>query len=302
MEIEIDSKWLPIYEALASEVRINMIHLLANRPMNVKELAGATGLSSAIMSMHVKKLEKAGIIRSEIKRQQGSTQKICTLAMESLVVTFPNKQQIVKQSHVMRIPIGHYTDFQIRPTCGLATREKLIGQFDDPRYFLDAERVDAAILWFGQGYVEYKVPNYLLSSQQPEELSISLELGSEAPGTNPNWPSDITFFLNEVHLGSWTSPGDFGGRGSYTPEWWEEHLNQFGMLKVIRVTDKGTYLDGQLLSGVTLDQLHITEKQWTFRIAVLPDAAHVGGATLFGKGFGNYDQDIVMKLYYNKSL
>ena len=50
---------LPVYEALASEVRLSILKLLGEKPMNVKELAKALNLSSAIMTKHVKKLEVA---------------------------------------------------------------------------------------------------------------------------------------------------------------------------------------------------------------------------------------------------
>jgi predicted transcriptional regulator len=32
------------------------------------------------------------------------------------------------------------------------------------------------------------------------------------------------------------------------------------------------------------------------RIEVKPDARHPGGVNIFGRGFGNYDQDIVLRL------
>jgi predicted transcriptional regulator len=32
------------------------------------------------------------------------------------------------------------------------------------------------------------------------------------------------------------------------------------------------------------------------RIEVTPDARHPGGVNVFGRGFGNYDQDIVLRL------
>jgi predicted transcriptional regulator len=35
----------------------------------------------------------------------------------------------------------------------------------------------------------------------------------------------------------------------------------------------------------------------TFRIAVKPDAKHLGGINIFGRGFGNYDQDIILRLH-----
>ncbi|WP_274649263.1 ArsR/SmtB family transcription factor [Paenibacillus humicola] len=304
MKIDVTEKWLPVYEALASDVRINIIQLLAKRDMNIKELAQAVNLSSPIMTMHVKKLEKAGLIRTTMVSGRGGAKKVCTLSTDFIEIEFPAKDDpSAREYHLTEVSVGHYTDFDIEPTCGLATTEKVIGIFDEPRYFLDPERVNAKILWFGSdGFVEYKVPNFIMKGEEPVELEISMEISSEAPFTNDNWPSDITFFLNGVNLGTWTSPGDFGGgnRGKYTPDWWWNEINQYGLLKVLKINKSGTYIDGQHLSGVTLDMLDVKLKQWTFRVAVLEDAVNIGGLTLFGSGFGNYNQDLLFKLYYEK--
>lgn len=302
MKLDISEKALPVYEALASNVRIQIIHLLAKKPMNIREIAEAVGLSSAIMTMHIKKLEKANLIRTEMVPGKGGVQKICFLDVDTIEIQFPQKDEIHREYHQTELSVGHYTDFHIEPTCGLATAERIIGEFDEPRYFWDAERVNAKILWFGKGYIEYKVPNFLLQSQTAEELVISMELSSEAPSTNNNWPSDITFYLNQIELGTWTSPGDFGdNRGKYTPAWWPSVVNQYGLLKHLRITSSGTYMDGNKISNVTLEDIRIREKQLTFRIAVKDDAKHVGGLTIFGSGFGNYNQDIIFQLYYTKS-
>lgn len=299
MKIDTSEQWLPFYEALASKVRLKIIHLLSDKTMNIKELAAKLNLSSAILTMHIKKLEAAGIVKAERTYQNGVVQKLCTLAIDSAQITFPKKNGEPRQYHEFSLPVGHYTDFFVTPTCGLATQEKVIGYFDDPRYFMDPQRVNAAILWFTRGYVEYKVPNHLLPGQQPHELEISLEIGSEAPGVNNNWPSNISFFINNIKIGIWESPGDFGDkRGIYTPSWWSSGVNQYGMLKVVRITDSGTYIDGFKISEVCISDIDITNKLWSFRVAVCDDSEHIGGATIYGAGFGNYNQDIIFKLYY----
>ncbi|MFL0252561.1 ArsR/SmtB family transcription factor [Clostridium neuense] len=300
MQIDIQEKWLPVYEALASNVRLKIINFLSQQPMNVKELAEKLELSSAIVTMHINKLEKAGIIKSKRTRSKGGVQKLCSIALDSIEIKFPKNITKERKFHEFNLPIGLYTDFNVNPTCGIATTKKIIGYFDDPRYFLDPERVNAAILWLGQGFVEYKISNFLLANQTPEELEISMEIGSEAPGYNDNWPSDISFFINDINLGTWTSPGDFGEtRGTLTPEWWGRNVNQHGVLKQLHIRNNGTFIDGDKISNVALKDIDITRKQLTFRIAVLKDAAHVGGLTIYGKGFGNYNQDLVFRLYYN---
>src|SRR5437867_3638551 len=77
-----------------------------------------------------------------------------------------------------------------------------------------------------------------------DSLEFSMELSSEVPGTNPDWPSDITLWVNSTPVGTWTSPGDFGDkRGVYTPNWWKLEGSQYGKLKTWRVATDGTFID-----------------------------------------------------------
>ena len=301
MKIDISEKWLPVYEALDSSVRIKIINLLSESPLNVKEIASKLELSSAIITMHINKLEKALIVKGERTRSKGGVQKICSLIVDGIKIDFPNEIKERAKHHEYIVPIGQYTDFKVTPTCGLATTEKIIGYFDDTRYFLDSQRVDAKILWFTQGFIEYKLPNYLLATEEPRELEISMEIGSEAPGANKNWPSDISFIINGIKIGQWTSPGDFADeRGKYTPSWWKSDINQYGMWKVIKINDKGSFIDGERISDVKLEDIKIRSKQWILRLEVAADAQHIGGLTVFGSGFGNYDQDLIFRLYYTE--
>ncbi|MFC4811129.1 ArsR/SmtB family transcription factor [Paenibacillus sp. GCM10023250] len=297
----LDRKWLPLYEALASDVRLRILELLSAQPMNVKELAAALGLSSAIVTMHTKKLEKGGLIHTKLVRRGGGTHKICSLAVSRVELSLPQPEGQKRECQEIAVPVGHYTDFEVHPTCGLATTERIIGQFDDPRYFMEPERMHAQILWFGKGFVQYRIPNYVLPGQALDEIEISFEIGSEAPGVRADWPSDIHFYLNDTLLGVWTSPGDSGdGRGRLTPAWWT--VNQYGWLKVVRVTNEGTFLDGQRLSAVTLRDIVRTRNDWQLRFEVPEDAEHVGGFTLYGEGFGNYSQSILFRTYRSASV
>jgi predicted transcriptional regulator len=292
-------EWLPLYEALASEVRLKILELLAINPMNVKEIAQSLELSSAIVTMHIRKLEQGGLISTQMIRKDKGTHKICTLAVEHIDINLPTVHEERKAYNEVSVPIGHYTEFEVHPTCGLATRERIIGQYDDPRYFHEPDRMYAKIVWLGRGFLEYKIPNYLLAGQIPEKIEISMELGSEAPGYSDQYPSDIQFYLNGAHLGQWTSPGDFGStRGLHTPDWWGTGLNQYGLLKVIQVYEDYSMIDGQVISNVGLKDIVLERNHWTFRLAVEEGSQHVGGLTLYGEGFGNYKQDIVIRVYY----
>lgn len=298
MEVNISYDSLPVFEALASKVRIDIIKLLSKNKLSVKEIAQELQLSSAIVTMHIRKLEEANIIKTE----RISQKKISSLKIDCINITFPEKIFNAFDTKEFSIPIGHYTNYEIQPTCGLASSNDFIGPVDEPKYFMDPQRMDARILWFNQGFVEYQTPNYFSNQEKIEMIEISLEISSEFPFYNNNWPSDITFYLNDVELGTWTSPGDYGDiRGKYTPAWYPDNLNQYGLLKTIRITNHTTNIDGDTLSNIHLNDLPLDQDIWTFRIEVKDTAKNIGGCTLFGKEFGNYDQDIHFKIYYSKT-
>ena len=132
---------------------------------------------------------------------------------------------------------------------------------------------------------------------------MSAEISSEAPGVNEVWPSDISFSINGVLLGKWTSPGDFGNRrGRLNPEWWHDSLNQYGFLKMLTVSKEGTFIDGRKLSDVTPEELSPdVHKGLRLRFSVDSDSEHVGGMTLFGRSFGNYEKDIEVRMDYSQA-
>lgn len=297
MEIPVSAQSLPFFEALASGTRLKMVELLAERPMNIGEMAGALGVSPAIVTRHVRQLCDAGIVTAERAAGRRGSQKICRLRADGVLLRFGTAKRAT-QSFRAAVPVGQYSAWEVRPTCGLADGAGLIGAMDDPRYFADPAHVRASLVWFGGGYVEYRLPNFLLRGQTARALRITLEICSEAPGVNENWPSDIDFSVNGVALGRWTSPGDFGGRrGRLTPAWWSG--TQYGLLKTLRVEETGAFIDGIPLSDVGIGRLGLGfGRDIRLRIASSAHTAHRGGVTLFGREFGNYPQDIELTVYY----
>jgi Predicted transcriptional regulator len=295
VEIQVHPANMAILECFSSESRVKMIELLGTKPMNIGELAEALGISSAIVTKHVQKMEEAGLIRTESVTGTRGRRKICHLRHKAITLRMepPRAAGAEAKQYTVSIPIGQYIDYAVKPTCGLAAEDAIIGIVDDPRYFSSPDRVRACHLWFASGFVRYRIPNYLVGNQRIRQLTVSLEMGSEAPGYNENWPSDIAFSINGVHVGTWTCPGDFGSqRGVFTPAWWNMGT-QNGLLKTLAIREDGTFLDGVRLSGVTPRQLAIgVGDDIILEIANDESAAHNGGVSLFGRGFGNYDQDI----------
>jgi predicted transcriptional regulator len=293
---------IALCKALSSPVRMEIIQILSrNKEINLNEIATQLNITNGAITQHMKILDEAGIIDVSLESGKRGSQKICTLRENKFLIDI--LLDISKESmYQVAIPVGSYTQYKAYPTCGIATRYSIVGEVDDPRYFDDPQRSEAGIVWVGKGYFEYRIPNYLKAKQRLIELQIAVELSSEAPGVCDEWPSDIYFYLNGTALGYWTSPGDFGAmKGIYTPAWWPENFNQYGLLKLLTITKEGTFIDGNKISDYTINSFEIDyKKDIIFRIGVPEEAVNIGGLTLFGKGFGNYNQDINIRAIFEE--
>ena len=71
-------------------------------------------------------------------------------------------------------------------------------------------------------------------------------------------------------------------------------------MKILVLNKKGTFIDGLQVSDVSIDEFdfdyHSTIK---LKLEVEDEAEHVGGLTIFGKSFGNYNQDIDVRINYS---
>ena len=292
---------LEVLKAFASAARVKVLKLLHTKgPMNVNDIAAALNFPQSTISSNIQILEDAGLIRTETQRARKGNQKICHSSFDQVLVMFEDDTNALNANSIeVAMPLGLYTSCEVSAPCGLCSSEGIISLLDVPGAFLDPDRMRAGLVWFTRGFLEYQFPNNArLGSGAVESLEFQLELSSEAPGTAADWPSDITMAVNGIDIGTWTSPGDFGDkRGVYTPHWWKLKGSQYGKLKSWRVTDQGTFVDGTKISPITLKELDIDKHHSIrMRIGVKDDAKHRGGINIFGRGFGNYDQDIVLRL------
>lgn len=287
-----------IFRALGSNVRARIIELLSEREMNIGELSAALGLTQPSVTKHIQVLEEAGVVLSDYVAAPQGTQKKCRVVFERLIVDLAPKVPTSEGYAESELPVGMFTGIDVRATCGLASREKLIGMIDAPVSFFLPERANAEILWSAGGWIEYAFPNTLPFSTHVKSVELMMEVCSEAPGYNNEYPSDITVWINGVEVGTWTSPGDFGGsRGQLNPAWYPDNFNQWGVLKTWSVDGDGSSIDGIKVSDVKLEEVKINPWQPTLvRIGVKDDARNPGGFTLFGRGFGNYQIGLMLRV------
>lgn len=292
---------IEVLKGLASPIRVKILKLLHMQgAMNGNDIAEKLNLPQSTVSTNIQILEGAGLIRTETQKARKGNQKICHSMFDEVLVMFKEDIKPLKSDTIeVAMPLGLYTSCEVSAPCGLCSTEGIIGLLDVPDTFLDPDRMKAGLIWFTRGYLEYQFPNNAkLSHSKIEAMEFSMELSSEVPGTSADWPSDITLSVNGTEIGTWMSPGDFGDkRGVYTPDWWKLKGSQYGKLKSWRVTLDGSYVDGIKISPVSLVDLDLANHHSIrLRIAVKDDAKHPGGINIFGRGFGNYDQEIIMRL------
>jgi predicted transcriptional regulator len=292
-----------VTKALGSQTRLEILRFLSAHTCTLLEIAEALELPPSTATLHINILEKAGLIETDLRPATRGLQKVCARVFDRVVIQLPAEHQSEDTAVEVSMPIGAYADVNIVPTCGLAGQIGIIGHLDDPSTFYEPDRIYAQLLWFRRGYVEYRFPNRLPPNVVLDDIEISFEVCSEAPLHHADWPSDITVWIGGMEIGTWTSPADFGGeRGALTPAWWDSQNSQHGLLKVWRVTNTGSYVDGIQVSKVTLNSITWKPGQpIPVRIGIKENAVNVGGLNLFGSKFGNYPQDIVLRQHFKRA-
>ncbi|MDO5521593.1 MAG: helix-turn-helix domain-containing protein [bacterium] len=291
-----------VAKALSAEARIEILKLLRNREMNINEISEQLKIPASSAAAHIRVLEEASLIKTNYQPGIRGSMKLCQISMDEIHINLLSKFDASLDTKTYDMPIGNYVDYKVTPTCGLVDEKGAIDEEDEPRCFYNPARNTAKLLWLGDGYVEYRFPNNELLEKTLKKISISAELCSEDHEYNMDCPSDLSMWINDICVGTWSCPSDFGGRrGKLNPEWWPDKNTQFGILKTWSVTENGSYIDGIKVSEVTLNQLKLEDNDFiSVRIGIAKDAQHKGGMNLFGDSFGDYPQNILMHLIFQK--
>lgn len=290
---------IAIARALASLPRQKILDYLVTRTASLSEIAKDLAMPIATASQHLKTLENSGLVSSHTAPGIRGRQRIFTRLYDIVVLRLSRSSRYdPADQFLIPMPVGAFSSHSVVSPCGMASEDELIGDYDDIISFYDPRRYQAQLVWLSHGYLEYLFPNRVHGQGPVKHLELSMEICSEAAPSAADWPSDIYLEINGQRIGEWTSPSDFADRrGSLTPAWWEDWNTQYGLLKVWQVDERGTYIDGTRISDVTLPDLALTDQPAiSVRIGVDDQARNRGGLNLFGGGFGNHAQDIVMKI------
>lgn len=193
------SDGLAIFKALGSPVRVQILRLIQEKEgLNIKQIAQSLKIPVTTLSPHLNLLAEAGLIEFRDESLTHGTQKRCYFIKDwdQLLVNMALSGPEL-QIYSAEIGVGHFSDFSVTPTCGMATSTSFVGQLDQPRYFIHPVSRQARIVWFTTGYLEYILPNFIPEHSVIEELTVSFEISSEAPRFCNVWPSDIYYLFSE---------------------------------------------------------------------------------------------------------
>ena len=303
LSLEDENELCTLAAALNSPARIQTLRLLYYNSLSVSEIAEKLHIPYSSAALYVKSLEDAGLISTKVVAATRGSKKICSRHADAISIKLNRVDHNTAKVSSISMPVGHYTDCEIVAGCGIASEKGYLVPDDRPELFFLPEHIDAQLLWSKTGYVEYQFPYLLTAADRPTELSLSFEVCSEFYNYNEDWPSDITVWINGIDCGTWRCPSDFGARrGRLNPEWWSSGCTQYGKLMLIEIDDKGCRVNSQRVNRTGISALGlIPGKPIRVRIGNRKDAEYPGGFNIFGKCFGDYEQDIVLTLIYSES-
>ena len=319
-----------IVKALSNEVRINILNILSDGECSINSLTEMLKLSKTAVLAHINILEETGFISTYYLNGSIGNQKICKKVYDKLTFNFTVKKYGENSLEYIETstPVGNFFDFNVYPPCGLASQDHIIKKWDDPEVFVDIERVKAGLLWSTFGFINYKFPLKRPFETQDalpipiSALEITLEISAcgdivqhrmfKPPAHIPveritEGISDITFWLNGIEIGTHTthefSRGNYYAdktkydtkSGKYTPKWWKG--SYYGELLIIDITKDGTFINKELTSDYTIDDFKLTRGFVDFKLGIKEDAKNISGFNIYGAGFGNYPDDIVMRIF-----
>ena len=295
---------LPLIEkvcyALSSSTRLQILRQLQEGNKTIPQLAQENNLATTSVVYHTEILANAGLIDIALTPSQKGDVRTCYKVLRKLGINVAqpyNAEKTTKQV-TLSCGVGTFVDCSSDFDCSFATKEQVFISRWDSVY--RNERYLAEIIWANKGFLKYAFPNDFAKNNACQELEISLEICSEAINYDNHYKSDVTFWINDVELCTYTCLGDFGDRpGRLNPDWWltQDSPTQYGQLVTIKIDSNGVYLNGDLLNKkVKLNSLNLaSSNKLTFKLGNKPGMANEGGFNVFGKSFGDYPQDILLK-------
>jgi len=110
-----------IFEALNSDVRVQILEMLMEyKELNLDYFAKKLNISNSAVTMHIKKLLDADLIKITSASGIRGSMKLCSLNIDKLLINF-DLERLEKNVYSFELDIGHYVNYEVMPTCGLVS-------------------------------------------------------------------------------------------------------------------------------------------------------------------------------------
>ena len=292
-----------ICQALGDETRLKILRELQYPPYlkSISQLEKLIKVPKTTLIRHLQKLEDSNVVTMLYRSSSHGTARIFGRDMRNLHVRLYNTPKPIVADYAsatQTLRVGQFTDFT-GESFGFATTSQVY-HFSTEDCFT-SKRFDAELVYATKGRITYCFSNKVAKYHEIKELSLSLEICSEAPYFDNDYLSDITFWINGKEMSTFTSLGDYGDhRGKLNPEWWPTTSTQYGKLVTLTVRKEGVSINGTpFLSKICLEDLNLgKDNKIVVTIGNKDIAEHQGGFNIFGSSFGDYPQDICLSLKY----
>ena len=288
-----------IGKAISHPIRTRIMAQLHEYPKTISEIAKLNDISIKDALFHVNVLVESGIVKKISLPADKNGVNIYAATSTDIYLNYAQEDVCDIETYTQEIPVGMYADARFDSVFRMASQKEVI-RLDEKDAF-NPIRKEASLLWTNGGMVTYSFGKNFSTTQHIESINFSFEICSETNGFRNDYKSDITISVNGIKLGIFTCDGDFGDiEGKCNPPFWGRTYTQYGHLLVINITNDGTYINHRLVSKITIEDIKLNEHD-DLRLTIENErnAKHYGGFNLFGKGFGNYDQDILLTVNYD---
>lgn len=289
--------------ALGDKKRLIILKELQTPPFKIAitDLARKLNVPITTLVHHVEVLEKAGLININYKNDDKKNTRILGRKIRDIHLNLYRPVEPIEVKHLcetQEMRVGNYINFEGGKLL-FATNSQVYLQRED--YYYHPQRFNAEIIYTTFGVIEYYFDNFVTKKGTVEKLVLYIEICSEFPFYDMNHKSDITFWINNKEVTTYTCKGDYGDRrGKQNPDWWLDVNTQYGEMVTLSVDDKGVYINGTLVNDkITIWDLKLEkDNKISLKLGNKKTAKNPGGFNIFGKGFGDHAQDIVLQLYY----
>ena len=289
-------------EAISSETRLKILKTLQVEPFvkSVPQLVKELNIPTTTLMHHLEKLQKGNLIKIRYKGSSNGTTRIVSRSFGKANIKLNYgfyQSEKERNFNEQSLGVGCYADYTGDKLL-FATDTELYSNIDTP---FTEKRYTAQLIYTTYRIITYYFSNSFTKSVIVKELSISLEISSESPYYDNDYLSDITFWINDKEVATYLSLGDYGDRrGVLTPSWWSSRNSQYGKMVEILVNEEGVFLNKKLVNQkINLKDLNLADgNKIKFAFGNKATDKNIGGFNVFGKNFGDFPQDIVLKIFY----